>query len=471
MKRFFFGKGEEKPRRRLVWEPKKYRETNKYLANAGRGFYNINGIVISDAGAVEDWVFDRIMAGEETETLELLQIHIGAYRDREISPFGLGQIEKIFDAYARSARPLDLIVRVLYDWDGRGYESDPASMAVIFRHMEQMGAIFSAYRDRIFIVQGVFVGSWGEMHSSRYLTADSFQKLIRKMQQVVPKTAYLAVRTPAFWRMAAGRAEPLARSEAEDADGLPARLSLFNDGITGNETDCGTYGSCSCQETGNPGEPWIREEELSFQERLNLFVPNGGEVVIENRENDLENACRVFARMRLTYLNKGYDLAVLDKWRRAVVRSDDPVWRGMSGLDYIERHLGYRFVIRSASLKETGWRREDSALTVEIENVGYAPRYRPCKVEILCVPLDEGGARVDEYRAGGERSLPVDADVRNWLPGERIALWVPIPVSLCRNCEIYLRVTEENGSAVLFANESIAMEDGRCFLGIARERK
>ena len=44
------------------------------------------------------------------------------------------------------------------------------------------------------------------------------------------------------------------------------------------------------------------------------------------------------------------------------------------------------------------------------------PRYRPCKVEILCVPLDEGGARVDEYRAGGERSLPVDADVRNWLP-------------------------------------------------------
>ena len=154
-----------------------------------------------------------------------------------------------------------------------------------------------------------------------------------------------------------------------------------------------------------------------------------------------------------------------------MVRSDDPVWRGMSGLDYIERHLGYRFVIRSASLKETGWRREDSALTVEIENVGYAPRYRPCKVEILCVPLDEGGARVAEYRAGGERSLPVDADVRNWLPGERIALRVPIPVSLCRNCEIYLRVTEENGSAVLFANESIAMEDGRCFLGIARERK
>ena len=34
----------------------------------------------------------------------------------------------------------------------------------------------------------------------------------------------------------------------------------------------------------------------------------------------------------------------------------------------------YCFVIRSASLKETGWRREDSALTVEIENVGYAPQ-------------------------------------------------------------------------------------------------
>ena len=102
------------------------------------------------------------------------------------------------------------------------------------------------------------------MHSSRYLTADSFQKLIRKMQQVVPKTP--------IWRCATrvledggGQAKPLARSEAEDADGLPARLSLFNDGITGNETDCGTYGSCSRQETGNSGEPWIRRRNFPFR--------------------------------------------------------------------------------------------------------------------------------------------------------------------------------------------------------------
>ena len=101
------------------------------------------------------------MAGEETETLELLQIHIGAYRDREISPFGLGQIEKYFDTYARERAAIDLIVRVLYDWDGRGYESDPASMAVIFRHMSRWGRSFQRTGIVFFIVQGVFVGSWG----------------------------------------------------------------------------------------------------------------------------------------------------------------------------------------------------------------------------------------------------------------------------------------------------------------------
>ena len=40
MRRGMCSKGEDKLRWHLAWEPKKYRETNKYLANAGRGFYN-----------------------------------------------------------------------------------------------------------------------------------------------------------------------------------------------------------------------------------------------------------------------------------------------------------------------------------------------------------------------------------------------------------------------------------------------
>ena len=72
------------------------------------------------------------------------------------------------------------------------------------------------YEGQIYIIQGVFVGSWAEMHSSRYLANDTYQILIQKMQESMPKSAFLAVRTPAYWRMAARTVEPLSESEAWD---------------------------------------------------------------------------------------------------------------------------------------------------------------------------------------------------------------------------------------------------------------
>ena len=49
------------------------------------------------------------------------------------------------------------------------------------RHMEQLGEVFSEYEDQIYIVQGVLVGNWAEMHSSRYLTRENYLKLVWKM--------------------------------------------------------------------------------------------------------------------------------------------------------------------------------------------------------------------------------------------------------------------------------------------------
>ena len=41
--------------------------------------------------------------------------------------------------------------------------------------------MFSEYEDQIYIVQGVLVGCWAEMHSSRYLTRENYLKLVWKM--------------------------------------------------------------------------------------------------------------------------------------------------------------------------------------------------------------------------------------------------------------------------------------------------
>ena len=445
---------------KLDWQPENFVESDKFLANTERGFYNMKGIRVSDETPVSDWFYESAARGESCETLELFQVHIGDYPDREISSAGMAQIRKAFAAYADRETPVRLIVRFLYDWDGNGSESDPASIDIVLRHMEQAGEILKEYEDLVYIVQGVFVGSWAEMHGSRYLTEKSYLTLIEKMHEIVPESAFLAVRTPAYWRMAAGRTEPLQQQEAWNMSDLASRLSLFNDGILGNWLDCGTYGDIPQEEAQKPGEHWIREDELAFQEQLNLYVPNGGEVVLENELNDLESADEALRTMHISYLNNRHDMQVLEKWKNTIYSNESSVYDGMNGYDYIERHLGYRFVIRSAAVKEKGFCWEDPVLNVEIENVGYAPRYTPCRVEVTFKNQD----------TLEEETVTVKTDVRQWRPGEHTSFEVTVPDIGEGTIRISLRVTGvQDGREILFANENITAEDGSCFVGTIKK--
>ena len=445
---------------KLQWEPEKYLETNKFLANSERGFYNIRGITISDAQPVSDETYKSIIQEKIDETIELLQIHIGEYKEREISSAGLEQIRKAFEAYAEKENPVRLIVRPLYDWDGKGAESDPSSINIVLRHMEQLGGLMEEYKDQIYIVQGVVVGSWAEMHSSRYLTNDSYQILIRKMHETMPESVFLAVRTPAYWRMAAGRKQPLQQDEAWNMSVLMSRLSLFNDGITGNSLDCGTYGDLREEDAELLSDHWIRSDELDFQEILNLYVPNGGEAVLDNELNDLPKADEALSEMHVSYLNKAHDPDVIEKWKNSVYQGDDPVYRGMSGYDYIERHLGYRFVIRDVSVKESGWRWESCGITVEVENVGYAPRYTPCITELV----------IKDTEDNTERIIEADTDIRTWRPGETVSFTVNPELKEDGEYEVWIRITgEENGEEILFANDNTTTADGSCYLGTIKK--
>lgn len=124
---------------KLEWEPENNVETNKFLANNERGFYNMRGVMISDVRPVEEWVYESIRTEQSDETIELLQIHIGSYSGGDISAIGLEQIRRTFEAYAKREHQVSLIVRFLYDWEGNGAQSDPSSINIVLRHMEQLG--------------------------------------------------------------------------------------------------------------------------------------------------------------------------------------------------------------------------------------------------------------------------------------------------------------------------------------------
>ena len=46
------------------------------------------------------------------------------------------------------------------------------------------------------------------------------------------------------------------------------------------------------------------------------MVPNGGEVVLDNKYNDIDNAAKDLASMHVSYLNNAHDLAVINKWKK-----------------------------------------------------------------------------------------------------------------------------------------------------------
>ena len=79
------------------------------------------------------------------------------------------------------------------------------------------------------------------MHHSAYLSDEQVLALIRQLEKVTDETTYLAVRTPVYWRKITKIAAP--ESVGRKSRILAVRLGLFNDGMLGSSSDCGTYGS------------------------------------------------------------------------------------------------------------------------------------------------------------------------------------------------------------------------------------
>lgn len=51
----------------------------------------------------------------------------------------------------------------------------------ILMHMEQLSYILREYSEKIFSLQGLFIGNWGEMNGTRYSTDEDLQKLAKSL--------------------------------------------------------------------------------------------------------------------------------------------------------------------------------------------------------------------------------------------------------------------------------------------------
>lgn len=346
-----------------------FSESAAPLSNPDRGTYLIYGFAITDQNINYSTLVADKFKNDRSNTLAMIQINLRNYSNGEISEAGLEHIAELFGAL-RSVTGKRLLVRFLYDWDGKNLSTEPESLDIILAHIRQLAPILRNNSDQIFVVQGLFLGNWGEMNGSKFLKNDNYKLLTNALTSATDDSTFLAVRMPAQWRAIT----ELADITADSLTGHPYawRFSLYNDGIMGNEGDYGTYGTRSRAEAGD-FTLWNRSEELAFQNQLCSYVPNGGEVIINNTFNDYENALPTLRQMHITYINEDYDRKVFQKWEQTVI-SNGSVYDGLDGYTYIKRHLGYRLLINSADM---AYHVEDDSMTfrVDMQNTGFAPLY------------------------------------------------------------------------------------------------
>lgn len=341
------------------------KESTDYDGNPSKGWYGLYPFVISEEPDFDNLVWSLA----DGDVIALVRIDIGR-RQPGVgtgSPFTdaeLDRADRILTWFEKHSR--EVILRITYDTEGKGMEHEPSLIKNVAGHMRQLGSVIAAHADNIIVHQGIFVGSWGEMHDSKFLSENAVCELYETLVSACGNKVRIAVRTPMQHRfimkyltryMGTGNADTDTDNAYMDTDIL--RPALYNDAILSSEDDMCTYAGG-------------RAAWADYQDEVCAYAVCGGEAIHDNPLNDYDNAVKELANMHVTYLNRQYDMAVLDKWR------------SNNGYDYIGTHLGYRFVVTDTAAgrdaeEETGSKTQTGVgsiyINVRIANRGFACVY------------------------------------------------------------------------------------------------
>lgn len=417
----------------LKWKfyPAEIKDSADVLQNPARGWYTIFPFFLEEEPDFEElyWCLKK------EETLALVILDIGAYREQILDAMVLTRIRRILEFFERHS--YDVILRIVYDHEGNAVEREPFFFKVVVEHLEQLIPVVKEFSRTVFIWQGMLIGSWGEMHTSRFLFPSKMKQLWGMMKTGVGDEVFLAVRRPVMWR--------ILHPEACTKEHLPSdSTGLFDDAIFGSDSHMGTFGN-ETKDVAGWDKLWRREEELEFEQELCKQVPNGGEVVCGKDYAELftpASTLEVLQKMHITYLNRAYDEKILQVWKQWE-------WQGEPFFDYVGRHLGYRFCVRKVDVIQA--KKEDKIqVTVTIENIGFANYYQAADVLLL---------QTDAY--GNQELCKFNTDIRTWDSGTTREITCSIDRA---EGELYIKILRKSDSRIIyFANQ--AEEDGSIFLG------
>ena len=371
--------------------------------NPERGFYSSADLLKEPSLA---------FVSDSGNTLVHAPIRLDDYRDTPLPPEFLDELERAFERVRGAG--LKVIPRFMYNFGPYPRSEPDASEAQIVAHLEQLAPVLAANADVLLLLQGGFIGAWGEWHSSTHrLDRDhrAKRRILDALLTAVPRDRMVALRFPTdiddlVGKLPAGRAftgEPV------------ARVGSHQDCFLGSDTDVGTWGR-----TGNN----VETDKDRMAERAR-FVAVGGETCAPGPRANCWFASEEMRRMHWTYLNQDFHPDVIARFRAEGCFLDFQI------------RLGYRFVLKRAAYRVHG---DHLRLVARFRNEGYAELFNPRPIVVV---LEGGGRRVE---------LPMHSDPRRWpslqtslvvedlrLPDDladgvyRLSLWLPDPAPRLRN--------------------------------------
>lgn len=415
--------------KRQNWEfhPEPLEESRWNPLNPARGWYAVYTFQAEQKIDPEELKWSL----REGETVALALLDIGAFRDRPLDKQALDNIREILFFFKKYKR--DVIFRPVYDREGNGLQHEPDTFETVLTHLHQIGELLTGADHSVFVWQGLLVGSWGEMHTSKYLSEDCLIQMRNCIQPYLGEEIYLAVRTPAQWRMLV--------EESEYQKGKFGQIGIFDDGIFGSMTHLGTFGTMT-REAAGWKQPWMRKDEMIFVDRLTQKTPCGGEVTVYMDEEKVNSYTADFTvnelkTLHLIYLNSTYNMKILDRWK-ATIWNVDGTWKGSSLYEYIGTHLGYRLVVKKTEMSVKRCGRVE--FSVEIENTGFGRVFQEIELFLIIKGKDE------------IRKVPVAMDIRKIYPGNRCRGSVVVKADAG---EIFLKLYRKTDEReIYFANKN-----------------
>lgn len=456
----FFNRKKE---RRFLAEPPV--ESKAYLKNPSCGWYQIYSFRLEEGIDFEElyWCLNK------EERLALIFVQIGAFRTVPLSAEAQERFTKILAFFVKHGK--EIILRVAYDNQGNGISAEPDFLAEIEEHMKSIGLCIRPFAQSILVVQGLFIGSWGEMHDSKFLTPEKLKRLAKTWRQALGAEIPIAVRTPSQWRML----------HLPEENAYQSKIGLFDDGMFGSVSHLGTYGDKPRQEA-EWEERWCPADERSFVREIADAVPYGGEALAGEEENAKEysetiNLLNELRETGVSYLNRIHDAGRIREWQEYLCQETDlffsgmqagKVWQGVSLYDYIGAHLGYRYVVREAVFAE----KREPHFQITIENTGFAPCTKELELYLIAVESREKketagySSLLKKWEQGvlsGSCCL-VSCDLRKLRQGAVVSLEVPLPELKKGTYQMFLALRQkQDKQIVLFGNEPVGKQ---VFLGL-----